>query len=188
MVPLGVRRCAAVVVLGLLSCLSFSPTAAAATSSGGRADVASIGQGVPQIIGEQIEAAVRSASRAAERLSDGSLRLRASRPLVIPAQRVATYLADIRRMAMSEVGLYVGDLDLGEAGFVIRQACIRQDIRDIAASETQGDAISKAVGAAGGRPLLAWRIIGLLDDLNSMNSSGDQIAQATSFVICEAAG
>lgn len=188
MIPMGGRRCAVVVVLALLPYLSFSATAEATTNSAGRDVVDSIGQGIPQIIGEEVEAAARSAARAAERLSDGSLRLRVTRPLVIPARRAATYLADIRVMAIHEVDSYVGDLNVEEARFVIKQACMRQDIRDVANSGTPEDTIVKAVGAAGGRPLLALRIFGLLKDLNSMNSSGDQMAQATSFFICEAAG
>src|SRR5689334_2957523 len=106
MIPTGWRRCAAVVVLALLPYLAFSSTAEATTNAAGGDVVGSAGQEITQIIGEQVEAAVRSASRVAERLSDGSLRLRVSRPLVIPARRVSSYYSDIREMAIREVSPY----------------------------------------------------------------------------------
>jgi hypothetical protein len=132
-------------------------------------------------------AAQDAAQGAAERAGQAVEPPRGYRPPAVEPESGGSYTAVVRVEAEKMKARYTSDLSVSEARFVVGQSCARKDQREVLEEETLNEQVYATVQNLGGRATLALRITSLIDEMYNAESSGDSVASAAVFLLCESA-
>lgn len=137
-------------------------------------------------LAKQAQASVRNTARTAQRLENGTLRLRPR--IVIREAEVESYSQRVHKAIIYRLRGYVADLNESEFKFMVKSVCLRKDLRDIAEQKTFDEQVRSFVESRGMLATLPLRIARLADDLAADQSSGNQVLTGSAFFLCEIAG
>lgn len=169
----------AVAALSLTGCATATASATSSLAQPGASAVA-------RALAAKAQAGVRNTARTAQRRQNGTLRLRPR--IVIREAEVESYSQRVRDTIIDRLRGHVADLNESEFRYLVKSACLRKDLQDIAVQERFDERVRSVVESGGGLAALPLRIASLADDLAADQSSGDQVLTGSVFFLCEIAG